>query len=72
MAWLLSTATANRQGQPGVASGQGTAHRDHREVDLLVCEDRTLGILELAWHQPQSYEKNKDARGARPCRLKRP
>ena len=45
-----------------VRAKTGNFYEDHREVDFLVCEDGTWGILEVSYH-PDRYEKDaeKDA-----------
>jgi hypothetical protein len=45
-----------------VRGDTGNLYEDHREVDFLVCEDGTWGILEVSFH-PDRYEKDaeKDA-----------
>jgi hypothetical protein len=45
-----------------VRAETGILYKDHREVDFLVCEDGTWGILEVSYH-PNRFEKDaeKDA-----------
>lgn len=40
-----------------VRSDTGNFYKDHREVDFLVCENGTWGILEVSYH-PDRYEKD--------------
>lgn len=42
-----------------VRADTGIHYKDHREVDFLVCEDGTWGILEVSWH-PDRYEKDSE------------
>ena len=43
----------------GIRADTGVNYRDHREVDFLVCEDGTWGILECSWHVGR-YEKDSE------------
>jgi hypothetical protein len=43
-----------------VRSDTGAAYLDHREPDFLVCQDGIWGILEVAWHHPDRYEKDSE------------
>jgi hypothetical protein len=40
-----------------VRSDTGNFYKDHREVDFLVCENGTWGILEVSYH-PDRFEKD--------------
>ena len=41
-----------------VRADTGVLYQDHREVDFLVCQDGVWGILEVARHEPERYEKD--------------
>jgi hypothetical protein len=43
-----------------VRSDTGNLYQDHREPDFLVCNDGVCGILEVAHHQPDRYERDKE------------
>lgn len=43
----------------GVRSETGNFYNDHREVDFLVCQEGTWGILEVSYH-PDRYEKDSE------------
>jgi hypothetical protein len=42
----------------GVKAETGIPWKDHREADFLICHDGVWGILEVAWHSPDRYEKD--------------
>jgi hypothetical protein len=42
----------------GVKAETGIPWKDHREADFLICHDGVWGILEVAWHPPERYEKD--------------
>lgn len=42
----------------GVRAETGKRWKDRREPDFLVCQEGTWGILEVAWHSPNRYEKD--------------
>jgi hypothetical protein len=42
-----------------VRAETGVLHKDHREVDFLICQDGVWGILEVAYH-PDRYEKDSE------------
>ena len=42
-----------------VRAETGNFYNDHREVDFLICQDGTWGILEVSFHQDR-YEKDSE------------
>jgi hypothetical protein len=42
----------------GVKAETGIPWKDHREADFLICHEGVWGILEVAWHPPERYEKD--------------
>ena len=44
----------------GVRAETGVPWQDHREADFLICNDGVWGILEVAWHAPERYEKDSE------------
>ncbi len=42
----------------GVKAETGIPWKDHCEADFLICHDGVWGILEVAWHPPERYEKD--------------
>ena len=45
---------------PFAVRGKGIDHKNHREPDFLVCLKGTWGILEVAHHIPERYEKDQE------------
>jgi hypothetical protein len=43
----------------GVRADTGNFYNDHRELDFLICQDGTWGILEVS-HHPDRYEKDSE------------
>jgi hypothetical protein len=43
-----------------VRADTGTAYKDHREVDFLVCNDGVWGVLEVSNHDSARYEMDKE------------
>jgi hypothetical protein len=42
----------------GVKAETGVPWKDHREADFLICYNGVWGMLEVAWHPPERYEKD--------------